>query len=173
MRIIGKILSFAVWVVLAYFLFQKGSVWYKESKQAGQVVITNSVRIFSQDGAWTAADPLPERGKKVIIFWATWCGPCTLELGRVQNWVEKHEAFKDSILAVSLEQDQNLVSKTVADRKYKFAIGIDPQGTFAEQFHVMGTPTTIFIKDKKVVEISSGLTLLLERKLTSFLQDDE
>jgi thiol-disulfide isomerase/thioredoxin len=32
---------------------------------------------------------LPLSRNHVLVFWATWCGPCGVELGRIQRLIKK------------------------------------------------------------------------------------
>jgi thiol-disulfide isomerase/thioredoxin len=49
------------------------------------------------------------RGKAVVlVFWASWCGPCQEHMAMLQTLPEKHPEWKDKVvlLAVSVEDDK-------------------------------------------------------------------
>lgn len=102
----------------------------------------------------------------VVVFWATWCGPCEVELSRVQKLVEEKVIPADSVLAISSLEDRQLVQATVSQRKYSFLVGLDISGQIAGEFGVRATPTTALLdKDHQLTWITTGLSPLLELKI--------
>jgi thiol-disulfide isomerase/thioredoxin len=107
-------------------------------------------------------------GKVVMIdFWATWCGPCMMELPEIQKLIEAYAKDKKDILVVALSQDREagdlshvrkLVEKTLAEKKIELTgtpigrIGLDPTGTVGEAFQVTGLPTVVLLDPKGVVQ---------------------
>ena len=88
------------------------------------------------------------RGQVVIVnLWATWCGPCRLEMPAFKK---AHEEYKDRglvILAVnSTSQDSpDAVKAFVAEFELPFTILMDYDGTVARQYKLSALPTTFFI----------------------------
>ncbi|MEK6928227.1 MAG: thioredoxin [Nanoarchaeota archaeon] len=79
-------------------------------------------------------DSKTKKGKWVLDFWATWCGPCRM-------------------LAPVFEE----VAKEMKSKVNFGKIDIDGQQELAEKFEVMSIPTLIFLKDGKIVERIAGL----------------
>lgn len=106
----------------------------------------------------------------VVVFWATWCGPCQVELNRINQLIKDGEIANTSVLAISSFEDVETIQKTILERDYKFMIGIDEKGDASTAFRVQSTPTIMFIDQfHKIKWISSGLSPLLSFRIQNFL----
>jgi len=107
-------------------------------------------------------------GKVVMIdFWATWCGPCMMELPEVQKMVEAYAKDKKNVRIVALSQDdqpnelaevRKLVEKTLDEKKIKLTgtpvglIGLDPSHSVGDAFQVNAYPTVVLVDGQGVVQ---------------------
>jgi len=86
------------------------------------------------------------RGKIVFLnFWATWCPPCRREMPSMEKLYQK---FKDKdfiMLAVSLRENSEKVSKFMRDNKLSFPALLDSKGKVGSQYGISSIPTTFFI----------------------------
>lgn len=58
------------------------------------------------------------RGKYVLVdFWATWCGPCLVELPRIQEAYRKHRDAGFEVVSVSLDETRSAVVDFVKVRQ--------------------------------------------------------
>ncbi len=106
----------------------------------------------------------------VIVFWATWCGPCEIELTRINKMIESGSIKADSILAISTYEDPDLVRKVVLERQYRFLTGIDSNGKIGDAYQIKGTPTIVFVdREQKISWITTGLSPLLGVRIEKFL----
>jgi cytochrome c biogenesis protein CcmG, thiol:disulfide interchange protein DsbE len=106
----------------------------------------------------------------VVVFWATWCGPCTIELNRINQMIIDKEIKAESVLAIDIAEDQPTVLKTVQERHYQFPVAIDSNAMVAQSYHVQGTPTVVFIdREHKINWLTAGMSPLLGWRLKWFL----
>ncbi len=150
--------SILVNIVIAFFLVKMLLQRY-EIMQVQDSVVSNIVRpsgLVDLNGESTALDQKPA----VLVFWASWCGPCTLELARIRDAIDAGELAADGIVAVAIWDEFVKVKAVAEERKYNFRVVFDGAGEAARQFKIKATPTTAFIdRDGRVSEFSNGLSL--------------
>jgi thiol-disulfide isomerase/thioredoxin len=76
--------------------------------------------LLDQNGkTWT---PDSFKGKTTLVnIWATWCGPCRLELPLVQKLYEKGKDRGDiQVITLNIDSEQNLVEPFLKENKYSF-----------------------------------------------------
>src|SRR5215471_18561113 len=110
------------------------------------------------------------RGQKrvVVSFWASWCGPCRLEMPVLTKFYQdNHTASSDfEILAVSIDEDPRDAAAFAAAQKLKFPVLLDPLQKMAKAYEVDGIPTLFVIdKDGKITNGRIGYDLGLEWRL--------
>lgn len=114
--------------------------------------------------------PLPFMEKKVLVFWATWCGPCKVELARINKLIENGDIPGESVVAVSVKENAQLVADFVKQNNYLFKVALDESGQAAQLYHVTATPTIYFIDESGKTEwVTQGLSPSLEIRLKGFL----
>jgi len=99
------------------------------------------------------------KGQVVLLnFWATWCGPCKIEM----PWfVEFQRQYKDrgfTVLAVSLDDDIDPIASFVEEYELNFPVVWGNEETAQKFGGVVALPTTLIIdRDGNVVDSHTGL----------------
>lgn len=113
------------------------------------------------------------RGNVVLVdFWATWCGPCTLQFPHLNDWHREYASKGLRIVALS-DEEPDLVREYVASEKLTYPIALDPDDEIRAAYLVPGMPTTVIIDKAGIVryvrvgaadpvEIESAITQLLK-----------
>jgi len=98
---------------------------------------------------------LSMEGKPVVLaFWATWCGPCVLELNaindKIDDWSSETE-FKFFAVSVDDSKTVGRVQPKVNGSGWEFDILLDTNNELKRQLNFSTPPYTIIIKDGEVV----------------------
>lgn len=85
------------------------------------------------------------RGKVIVLnFWATWCGPCRVEMPLFERTIAKYKGDSDVVFfAVNTDEDRQLVPLFLKEQKYKLPV---VYAEYIDDFYgVQAIPTTIII----------------------------
>ena len=95
--------------------------------------------------------PEDYKGKVVLLdFWATWCGPCMVEMPNVVVAYEKHHAAGFEVLGISLDTEQSIAKmpKVMKDAKMTWRQVADGKGWKSEigqKYAVNSIPATYLV----------------------------
>lgn len=100
-------------------------------------------------------------GRPILInFWATWCGPCRLEMPELQSVFEEYRDSED-FLILALDQDETAedVIAYFDELGLTFQPLLDDNNDTAKNYGLQGTlPASVFINpDGEVVVIHRGV----------------
>jgi len=101
------------------------------------------------------------KGKVVLLdFWATWCGPCKIEIPWFTEFERKYKDRGFEVLGVSMDDDGwKSVTPFVTEKKinYRIVMGDDKTG---DQFGGLEALPTTFVIDRsgRIASVHVGLT---------------
>ncbi len=95
------------------------------------------------------------RGKVVLVnFWATWCGPCRLEMPDLNDFYSRFKS--QGLVVLSITNEESLkVSSFVNEIGYRAPVLLDSEFQAAKRFHVENLPRSfVFNRKGKLVALA-------------------
>lgn len=120
-----------------------------------------SVDVNTFEGEAVNIKDYTSNGKiQLVSLWATWCGPCKVELNALQkveaNWKEKYDV---EIIAITLDNARSLKRAEALAKKqaWPYTFFTDAEGILAGNLGVRGIPYSMLIdQDGTIVSTSEG-----------------
>nr|WP_315197258.1 TlpA disulfide reductase family protein [uncultured Flavobacterium sp.] len=130
---------------------------------------------FNKEGKSNESSKL--KGKVILInFFATWCGPCMVEMPLLQKEIWEKYKSNDNFKLISFGRDHSLkeVNDFIKMKSFDFEICPDKGKLIYNQFATQYIPRNYLIdKDGKVIYVSVGYSeedfKILKEKIKSLL----
>jgi peroxiredoxin len=99
-----------------------------------------------------------QRGQVVLVnFWASWCGPCKVEMPHLNKLHEKYRASGVTLLGVNIDDDARHGAATAAKWGVKFPVLLDADKRVTKLYDLGSMPATVLIdRDGKVRYLHRG-----------------
>ena len=120
------------------------------------------------------------RGERVVMldFWATWCGPCVMELPIL---AEVANLYKDKgviFCAVNQREKPDEIQSFLKEKKLELTVALDSDGAVGQAYQANAIPLLILIDKKGVVQsvhlgYDAGIKATLRKELDALLEGKE
>lgn len=103
------------------------------------------------------------RGKVVLLdFWATWCGPCKIEIPWFQEFERQNKDKGFAVIGVAMDEEGWQVVKPFAQHmsiNYRLVVGNDAIGDLYGEGGIDALPTTFLIdRGGRIASVHVGLS---------------
>jgi peroxiredoxin len=118
-----------------------------------------------------------QRGRVVMVnFWATWCGPCRIELPHLDKLHTKYRNSGFMLLGVNIDDDPNAAKALAAKLGLKFPVLFDSEKKVVAAYDLNAMPATVLIdRDGKVRHLhrgyKDGVEQLYEQQVRALLKE--
>lgn len=156
-----------------------GCTLFLSAQEASDDIVTvgDKVPEFSLSSEKYGVVNSSEYTNKVLLIniFATWCGPCQLELAEIQK--ELWPKYKDNpdfvMLTVGREHTDEELTKYNEKKKFSFPLYPDPKRGFTSKFAVKQIPRTYLVdKNGTIVYMSVGYKKEAFKELLNKIEDE-
>ena len=86
----------------------------------------------------------------LLDFWATWCGPCKMQLGALEE-IYREEIPNLVILSINVAEPKSTVNDFLKRNPINWLVLLDTDGAVAEAYGVRAIPTLVLIDGEGVI----------------------
>lgn len=99
-----------------------------------------------------------QRGQVVLInFWASWCGPCRVEMPHLNRLHDKYKAGGFMVLGVNIDDDPRHGAATAARWGLRFPVLLDAEKTVTRTYDLGAMPSTVLVdRDGRIRYLHRG-----------------
>ena len=118
-------------------------------------LVGESVKGFTLAGlnGGTESAPWASGHPGVLIFFASYCGPCHKEMPKVATYLRTHDEKPIVVMGVDAEDVRSSAQAFIKKSKVAFPIAFDPNGGVTTNIFKFETvPETVFVSKRGVVE---------------------
>ena len=151
-------------IILLWFMFACSGI--PEGPQEGQRAPDFTAP--RMDGSMLRLDDY--RGKPtVLVFWASWCGPCRKEAPDVAR-VAKSYGQRVNLVSVNAGESVDVAKRVAPQLGITWPVVLDPKGSIQAQYQVNGIPLVLVLDaEGRVRHRNNGIPSDIHRLLDGLL----
>lgn len=146
------------------FLYIQGPSIVKNFSNEDKTIAPKTYSNLSSPGQTVL---FPPAGRSMAIFWATWCGPCKIEMNRLKKSVENGQIDPKKIFAINPFESTLEVQGFLQKEKFPFIFIDAPEIT--RHLDIRLTPTTLWLEGSDIQRASSGISFVGIWRAEAFL----
>lgn len=176
LKLMAYLLSFVIMIVLGII----GYNFLKNNYEPEEIKVEKTESNLKKAHDFEVLDSQGQKvklsdflGKPVVVnFWATWCGPCRIELPEFEEAYKKYEG-KIEFLMVNLtdgyEETEESVKKFVQQNNYQFPLYFDTEFSATNAYNLYSIPQTLLI-DKEGNILKSYIGMIEKEDLEKYIK---
>ena len=102
-------------------------------------------------------DILDSNSKYVINFWATWCIPCKKELPDLKKMKIDNKDLNIIIISIDKKPIKDQLNFLKKNKVNELTTYFDKNMTFFKSLKLRGIPTTLLIRNKRIIAKKEGI----------------
>ena len=95
------------------------------------------------------------KGKVVLInFWASWCGPCKVELPELSRLAAEYDRKPVRVIAINVDEDRQAAQELLAQLKggtSKMDILLDRRSTVVKSYDIEAMPSSFIVDQRGII----------------------
>jgi thiol-disulfide isomerase/thioredoxin len=125
---------------------------FSEGGQPGPLSGSKAIDFTLADLAGKKHTLSQQRGKVVMLdFWASWCGPCRMQMPRVEKLHHEYKSRGLVVYAINLRESPSVARRYLEKNKYTTTALLDPTGSVSDQYRVTGIPSLVVIDKEGMI----------------------
>ena len=110
-------------------------------------------------------DIIDLNSKYVVNFWATWCIPCKKELPDLKKMKIDNKDLNIIIISIDKKPIKDQLNFLEKNKVNKLITYFDKNMLFFKSLKLRGIPTTLLIRDKKIIAKKEGIFIYNKNSL--------
>jgi peroxiredoxin len=87
-----------------------------------------------------------QRGRVVLVnFWATWCGPCRVEMPHLNRLYDKYRGSGFTLLGVNIDEEPRKAADLASRLGLRFPVLLDSEKKVSRLYDLSAMPSTVLI----------------------------
>jgi thiol-disulfide isomerase/thioredoxin len=167
---LGLFVGFGIGLLVVFYLNEDHSVTSDLIQERAYIRVGVDAPDFSLTDLTNQTVQLKKLfGKPIILnFWATWCGPCRIEMPMLESFYQ-NRSENIEFLAINMQEKEQSVQKFAGELNLNFPILLDLDAEVSTMYRIQGLPTTVILSSEgKISAIHIGV--ISESQLIGYLE---